>query len=81
MCSKYKILHANVEYLTRLIDNHGYDINRKKVYKIMIKLGLKSLKRNRRKYFSYKGTVDKIEDNLIERNFHADNPNEKCYSS
>ena len=29
LCSKYKILHANVEYLTRLIDNHGYDISRK----------------------------------------------------
>ena len=25
-----KILHANVEYLTRLIDKHGYDILRKK---------------------------------------------------
>ena len=29
LCSKYKILHANVEYLTRLIDKHGYDILRK----------------------------------------------------
>ena len=29
LCSKYKILHANVEDLTRLIDNHGYDISRK----------------------------------------------------
>lgn len=30
LCSKYKILHVNVEYLTRLIDKHGYDILRKK---------------------------------------------------
>ena len=29
LCSKYKILHANVEYLTRLIDKHDYDILRK----------------------------------------------------
>ena len=29
LCLKYKILHANVEYLTRLIDKHGYDILRK----------------------------------------------------
>ena len=29
LCSKYKILHANVEYLTRLIDKHGYDVLRK----------------------------------------------------
>ncbi len=28
LCSKYKILHANVEYLTRLIDKHGYDVLR-----------------------------------------------------
>ena len=29
LCSKYKILHANVEYLTRFIDKHGYDVLRK----------------------------------------------------
>lgn len=29
LCSKYKILHANVKYLTRLIDKNGYDILRK----------------------------------------------------
>ena len=29
LCSKYKILHANVKYLTRLIDKHGYNILRK----------------------------------------------------
>ena len=137
LCSKYKILHANVEYLTRLIDKHGYDIlrknrnrkftsyekkriinlvllnnesllsvaideglsspgmlanwiknykemgynvNHKKVYKIMVKLGLKPLKRNKRKYSSYKRTIGKIADNLIERNFRADNPNEKWYT-
>ena len=46
----------------------------------MVKLGLKPLKRNKRKYSSYKGTVGKIADNLIERNFYADNPNEKWYT-
>ena len=46
----------------------------------MVKLGLKPLKRNKRKYSSYKGTVGKIADNLIERNFSADNPNEKWYT-
>ena len=28
LCSKYKILHANVEYLIRLIDKHGYGVLR-----------------------------------------------------
>ena len=46
----------------------------------MIKLGLKPLKRNKRKYSSYKGTVGKIADNLINRDFNAENPNEKWYT-
>ena len=40
-------------------------------------LGLKSIVRKRRKYSSYKGTVGKIADNLLKRNFKADKPNEK----
>ncbi len=35
---------------------------------------------NKRKYSSYKGTIGKNADNLIERNFRADNPNEKWYT-
>ena len=46
----------------------------------MVKLSLKPLKRNKRKYSSYKGTVGKIVDNLIERDFNANNPNEKWYT-
>lgn len=36
----------------------------------MVKLGLKPLKRNKRKYSSYKGTVDKITDNYIRSFFY-----------
>ena len=39
----------------------------------MVKLDLKPLKRNKRKYSSYKETVGKIGDNLIERDFNAEN--------
>ena len=46
----------------------------------MIKLGLKPLKRNKRKYSSYKGTVGKIANNLINRDFEADRPNKKWYT-
>ena len=46
----------------------------------MIKLGLKPLKRNKRKYSSYKGEVGKIADNLINRDFGADKPNKKWYT-
>ena len=43
--------------ITLELRNQGYNVNHKKVYRIMVKLGLKPLKRNKRKYSSYKGTV------------------------
>ena len=46
----------------------------------MVKLELKPLKINKRKYSSYKGTVGKIADNLIERDFNAESPNQKWYT-
>ena len=66
--------------ITLELRNQGYEVNHKKVYRIMIKLGLKPLKRNKRKYSSYKGTVGKIANNLINREFEADRPNEKWYT-
>ena len=66
--------------ITLELRNQGYNVNNKKVYRIMVKLGLKPLKRNKRKYSSYKGTVGKIADNLIERDFNADKPNKKWYT-
>lgn len=53
-----------------------WTINHKKVQAIMQKLGLKG-KCKRRKYRSYLGEVGKIADNLLERNFHTTQPNEK----
>ena len=66
--------------ITLELKNQNYNVNHKKVYRIMVKLGLKPLKRNKRKYSSYKGTVGKIADNLIKRNFTANKPNEKWYT-
>lgn len=43
----------------------------------MVKLGLKPLKRNKRKY---KGTIGKIADNHINRDFYAEKPNQKWYT-
>ncbi|MCI8346786.1 MAG: transposase [Bacilli bacterium] len=51
--------------ITLELRNQGYNVNHKKVYRIMVKLDLKPLKRNKRKYSSYKGTVGKIADNYI----------------
>ena len=46
----------------------------------MVILGLKALKRSKRKYSSYKGAIGKVADNLINREFKADKPNEKWYT-
>lgn len=40
-------------------------------------LGLKSIVRKKRKYTSYKGKIGKIADNLLNRDFKADKPNQK----
>ena len=47
------------------------------LYKLMNKLGLKGKQRKNDKYHSYKGTVGKIADNLLKRDFKADKPFEK----
>ena len=46
----------------------------------MHKLGLKGIRRNKRKYSSYKGTIGKIAPNLIRRDFFAPMPNMKWYT-
>ncbi len=43
----------------------------------MQKLGLKGKQRKNEKYHSYKGEVGKVADNLLKRDFRADNPFEK----
>ena len=40
-------------------------------------LGLKSIQRPKRRYNSYKGTIGKITNNLLKRDFKAEKPNEK----
>ncbi|MER2173016.1 MAG: IS3 family transposase, partial [Psychrobacillus psychrodurans] len=56
--------------------NRGQKVNHKKVQRIMKVLGLKCIVRMK-KYKSYKGTVGKIANNILDRNFKADAPNEK----
>lgn len=63
--------------ITLELRKRGYIINHKTVLRLMNYLGLKSIIRKKRRYSSYKGTVGKIADNLLKRNFKADNPNEK----
>ena len=63
--------------ITLELRKKGYIINHKTVLRLMNFLGLKSIIRKKRRYSSYKGTIGKVADNLLNRNFKATRPNEK----
>ena len=52
-------------------------MNHKTVLKLMRSLNLRGKQSKNGKYHSYKGTVGKVADNLLHRDFHADKPFEK----
>ena len=60
-----------------IMRNNGYYINHKTVQKLMKELGLKGKQRKNGQYHSYKGTVGKIADNLLNRDFVSSKPFEK----
>jgi len=62
--------------VTAVIRNAGTLVNKKVVERLMVALDLRSLVRPK-KYRSYKGVVDTIAPNLLERNFLAQRPNQK----
>lgn len=59
--------------------NQGYCVNKKKVQRLMKKLGLQvtSFTRKSRKYSSYKGKVGMVAPNRIRRRFHTRIPHQK----
>ena len=63
--------------ITIAMCNKGYVINHKTVQKLMKQLSLKGKQRKNDKYHSYKGTVGKVADNLLKRDFYAEKPFEK----
>ena len=56
--------------------NRGYNINHKRVQRLMHEMGLFG-KRPKEKYHSYKGEVGKIADNIINRDFRTTAPLQK----
>ena len=60
--------------------NRGYAVNHKKVQRLMKVLGLTARIRRKRKYSSYQGEIGKKAENLIQRQFEASRPMEKCYT-
>ena len=62
--------------ITMELHNHGFSINHKTVQRLMKELGLVCRVRIK-KYRSYKGEVEKVAPNLLNRNFYAEKPNQK----
>ena len=60
--------------------NRGYSVNHKRVQRLMRILGLTARIRRKRKYSSYQGEIGKKAENLIQRQFEASKPMEKCYT-
>ena len=60
--------------ITAVLRQQGRVINKKKVQRLVQKLNLQvtSFSRKSRKYSSYKGTIGKVADNKINRNFKVD---------
>ena len=66
--------------MTLELKNRGYSVNHKKVQRLMKVLGLSARIRRKRKYSSYQGEIGKKAENLIQRQFEASRPREKCYT-
>ena len=62
--------------VTNELRNRGFTLNHKTVQRLMKELGLVCRVRMK-KYRSYKGDVGKIVDNELNREFHAEKPNQK----
>ncbi len=58
--------------------NEGHGANYKRVARIMRKFRMRGAARKRKaRYSSYEGTVGKVADNVLKRDFSADAPNQK----
>ena len=62
--------------MTIVLHDRGFALNHKTVQRLMKQLGLVCHVRVK-KYRSYKGEVGKIAPNLLNRDFHAEKPNQK----
>ncbi|WP_297789322.1 IS3 family transposase [uncultured Anaerococcus sp.] len=64
--------------VTLVLKNKGFNINHKKVLRIMREESLlcSKFKTRSRKYSSYKGQIGKVADNVVKRQFKATKPNQ-----
>lgn len=62
--------------ITQELKNRGYNINKKRIARIMQENGIKAFVR-KRKYHSYRGDVGKIAPNVLKQDFKTERPYEK----
>ena len=62
--------------ITIELQRRGYNVNKKRVARIMRENNIRAAKKKRR-YYSYKGTVGKIAPNILDRDFTTTRPYEK----
>ena len=60
-----------------ILRNEGTTVSEKIVRRIMREAGLDVKQKRKKKYNSYKGEITPAAENVINRDFHADHPNEK----
>ena len=68
--------HYGRPRITMELQRRGFNVNHKKVQKLMTKMGLKATPR-RRKYNSYHGDVGRIAPNILARDFGTTGPYQK----
>ncbi|XMB68089.1 IS3 family transposase [Mycoplasmatota bacterium zrk1] len=73
--NKYRYGYRRITIVLKI--KYNITVNHKKVLRVMRENSLLSKKKQVKKYKSYRGTVGKIADNLLARNFMATSPNEK----
>ncbi len=69
-CYGYRRIHVALQ-------RAGLSVSEKVIRRIMVEERLTISSRKRRRYNSYKGEITPAVDNIINRDFHADAPNEK----
>lgn len=69
-CYGYRRLHSEVR-------KTGKTVSEKVIRRLMKEEGLQVKVKRKRRYSSYQGEISPAVENLIQRDFHADEPNEK----
>lgn len=72
-----KGIYGVIRITDALRDDYCWEVNHKKVYRIMKELGLKAVIRKKKREYIRDKSAGQTYENVLNREFHADHPNEK----